>query len=199
MRKLLLEQEQVEIRCRPHARILIWPIFVGLCTIMAGSAALAKLQPGPFAEWAPGAGAWREPLLVVLVVSVVLLLLAYPARRVLRWAGTQYTLTNQRLLVRKGLFGKKLQKLVLAHAQEVRAVQNWRQRMVDSGDLQLLMHPDTVVTVAEIPHWSEFNKDTQYFWAMQVRASMQQTTHERDYAGEVGMNEKELRKLGRDH
>lgn len=199
MHKLMLEHEQVEIRCHPHSRTLVGPISVGLLVIMLGSAALAKLQPLTFAEWAPAAGPWRQPLVVVVVAAVCLLLLVYPIRRVLRWAGTKYTLTNQRLLVRQGLVGRKLQIHVLAHMQEVRAVQNWRQRMVGSGDLQLIAHPDTVVTVREIPHWNEFNKDAQQFWAKEFRASMQQTPQDRDYAWTVGMSEKELRKLGRDH
>ena len=54
MHKWLLAGEQVEIRCRPHARILIWPITVGLFIILWGSAALAKLQPEPFEDWAAG-------------------------------------------------------------------------------------------------------------------------------------------------
>lgn len=203
MRKLLLEHEQVEIRCRPHSRILLWPISVGLLTIMVGSAALAKLQADIFPEWAPNAWQWRDAMVIAVVAVVTLVLLAYPIRRVWRWAGTIYTLTNQRLLVRRGLVSRRLQILDLAQIHQMQPVQNWRQRMVGSGDLQLFfhadVHSDTVVTVPEIPYWSEFNKDAQQFWAKEFRASMQQTLRERDYAGVVGMSEKELRKLGRDH
>lgn len=203
MRKFLLEKEQVEIRCRPHSRILLWPISVGLLAIMVGSAALAKLQPDTFYAWAPGASQWRDVLVLSVVALVTLVLLAYPIRRVWRWAGTIYTLTNQRLLVRRGLVSRRLQILDLAQIHQMQPVQNWRQRMVGSGDLQLFfhsdIHSDKVVTVNEIPYWSEFNQDAQQFWAKEFRAYMQQTLRESDYAGVVGMSEKELRKLGRDH
>ncbi|MGN5734842.1 MULTISPECIES: PH domain-containing protein [Arthrobacter] len=199
MRKLLLEHEQVQISNRPHSRILLWPISVGLMAVMVGSAALEKLQPHTFSEWAPGAEPLREPLMVCVVVLVVLVWLFYPLRRVLRWTGTKYVLTNQRLLVRKGLMGRRFQVRALTQIKELRPVQNWRQRMVGSGDLELLMHPDTVVVIPEIPHWNEFIKDAQQFWATEFREPMQQTPRERDYAGVVGMSEKEQRKLGRDH
>ncbi|MHA7175661.1 PH domain-containing protein [Arthrobacter sp. Sr24] len=170
---------------------------------MVGSAALAKLQPTTFSQWAPEASQWREAMVFAVVAVVAFVVVAYPVRRVWRWAGTTYTLTNQRLLLRRGLVSRRLQILDLAQVHQMQPVQNWRQRMVGSGDLQLFfhsgIHSDNVVTVHEIPYWSEFNKDAQHFWAKEFRAVMQQTLRERDYAGVVGMNEKELRKLGRDH
>lgn len=199
MRNWLLEDEQVVIRCRPHSRILVWPITVGLLLVLVGSAALAKLQPVPFAGWAPGAGPWREPAIVLLVAVVVILELAYPVRRVLRWAWTRYILSNQRLLVRRGPWGRIEEIHVLEQVEEVRPVQNWRQRMVGSGDLQLHMFRGAMRTVAEVPVLKRFNGETQHVWTRVFRASIQQTSHQGDYAGEVGMTEKERRKLGRNN
>lgn len=202
MHKWLLEGEHVEICCRPHARILAWPITVGLLVILLGSAALAKLQPGPFSDWAPGMEPWREPALVLLVLGASLFLLLYPVRRVCRWAWTHYFLTSQRLLVRRGPFGRFTAIYTLEQIQEVRPVQKWRQKMAGSGDLQLHMYMGPMRTVAEVPSLTRFNEETHQAWTKVFRtsvASIQQTPQPGGYASEVGMREKGLRKLGRNH
>ena len=198
MRSWLQEGEQVEIRCRQHARILIWPVTVALVLVFAAAAGLAKLQPVPFSQWAYGAGAWREPAVVVLFAVGVFLLLAYPVRRVLRWVNTRYVLTNQRLLVRRGLFGRITEVHVLEQVRQVLPHQKWRQKMAGSGDIQLHMLAGYVRTVVEVPELKRFNEEIQKAWTAAFRAAIQQTPPEGDYASEVGMNEKELRKLGRD-
>lgn len=202
MHKWLLEGEQVEIRCRPHARILAWPITVGLLLIMLGSAALAKLQPGPYSKWAPDWETLREPAIVLLVAAVGLTLLLYPVRRVWRWNWTRYFLTSRRLLVRRGMLGRFIAVYTLEQVQEVRPVQKWRQKMVGSGDLQLHMYQGPVRLLHEVPELTRFNGETQQAWTKVFRTSMasiQQTPQPGDYAGEVRMREKGLRKLGRDN
>lgn len=202
MHKWLLAGEQVEIRCRPHARILIWPVTVGLMLILTGSAALARLQPIPYARWAPGYDWLREPALVLLVIVVGMTLLLYPVRRVWNWLWTRYFLTSQRLLVQKGMFRQFKAAYSWAQVQEVRPVQKWRQKMSGSGDLQLHLFGGLVRTVSEVPALTRFNGEAQHAWTKVLRQSVesiQQSPALGDYAGEVGITEKELRKLGRDH
>ncbi|MDO5753742.1 PH domain-containing protein [Arthrobacter sp.] len=199
MHNWLLEGEQVEIRCRQHSRILIWPITVALVLVYALFAGLAQLQAAPFSRWAPGAEAWRESAVMVLVAVGILVLLVYPVRRVVRWANTRYVLTNKRLLVRRGIFGRIKEAHVLEQVQQVVPVQRWRQKMVGSGDIQLHMLAGRVRTVSEVPQLKRFNEETQKAWTRVFRAAIQQTLRQGDYSGEVGMNEKELRELGRDY
>lgn len=202
MHKWLLPGEQVEIRCRPHARILIWPITVGMVLILSGSAALARLQPIPYARWAQGFDWLREPALVLLVTVVGLTLLLYPVRRVWSWAWTRYFLTSQRLLVQKGMFRQFKAIYPLAQVQEIRPMQKWRQKMSGSGNLQLHMFGGLVRTVHEVPALTRFNGEAQQAWTHVLRTpteSIQESPALGDYSGEVGIREKELRKLGRDH
>ncbi|WP_207344439.1 PH domain-containing protein [Arthrobacter sp. E3] len=199
MHNWLLEGEQVEIRCRQHARILIWPITVALVLVYAFFAGLAQLQAGPFSRWAPGADAWRESAVMVLLAIGIFVLLVYPVRRVLRWATTRYVLTNKRLLVRRGIFGRIKEAHAFEQVQQVVPVQKWRQKMVGSGDIQLQMLAGRVRTVTEVPELKRFNEETQKAWTRAFRAAIQQTLRQGDYSGEVGMNEKELRELGRDY
>ncbi|WP_269939451.1 PH domain-containing protein [Arthrobacter sp. HY1533] len=194
MRNWLLEGEQVELRCRPHARILVWPITAGLLAILAGSAALAKLQPVPYSQWAPDAAPLREPAMVLLVLLLGFFLLLYPVRRVLRWNFTRYILSNRRLMVRGGMLGRTRAEYLLENVQEVQPAQNWRQRMVGSGDLKLHLLGGTERTVAEVPELNRFNGETQKAWSVAFRAAQPA-----GYSGDDGTSEKELRKLGRDN
>ncbi|MFC8302232.1 PH domain-containing protein [Specibacter sp. NPDC057265] len=199
MHKWLLDGEQVEIKCRPHARVLIWPITVGLFIILWGSAGLAKLQPAPFDDWAAGAEPLRGPAIVLLLAVVAFLLVLYPLRRVLRWNSTRYVLTSRRLLVRRGLLQRSMESYFLEQLQEIRTVQSWRQRLVGSGDLQLFLLAGSVRTVPEVPFLRSFNSEAQQAWSLAARFPVQQTPRLGDYAGGENMSEKELRELGRNN
>lgn len=199
MHKWLLEGEQVEIRCRPHSRVLVWPITVGLFIILLGSAGLAKLQPGPFNDWAAGAEPLRGTAIVLLLAVVAFLLVLYPVRRILRWNSTRYVLTNQRLLVRRGMLQRSMETYFLEQIQEIRTVQSWRQRLVGSGDLQLYLILGSVRTVAEVPVLRRFNSEVQQAWSLASRRAVQQTPRQGDYSGVESMSEKELRELGRNN
>lgn len=199
MHKWLLDGEQVEIRCRPHARILVWPITVGLFIILLGSAGLAKLQPEPFAAWAAGAEPLRGTAVVLLLVVVGFLLVAYPVRAVVRWNFTRYVLTNKRLLVRRGMLQRSMETYFLEQVQEIRTVQSWRQRTVGSGDLLLYLVQGSMRRVREVPVLRRFNSEVQQAWSVASRMAVQQTPRQGDYAGTEGMSEKELRELGRNN
>ncbi len=207
MRKWLLDGEQVLLKCRPHARILVWPIAVGLLLVMAASAALAKLQPAQFAGWAPNASELRQPAIVLVLTAVVLLLVAYPLRRVARWATTSYVLTSQRVVVRRGRLRLLQEDYYLARVESVDMRQKLRQRMVGAGELDFHMTAGGVGTIHDVPHIVEFRNHTHRAWTHLFRSSIQQPPGPGYYADGVGldadgirrkMTRKELRKLGRD-
>lgn len=203
MRSWLVEGEQVSVKCRPHPRILVWPITVGLLLIVAASAALAKLQSAQFASWAPGAAQLREPAIVLLLTAVLLIEIAYPVRRVIRWANTRYVLTNQRLVIRRGNLRRSQDDFVLARVQSVDMRQKLRQRIVGAGELDFHMVTGGVRTVHDVPHIQEFKNYTHEAWMKLFRASFQPAPGQGYYAEEVDPSEsqsigKEQRKLGRE-
>ncbi|MGA7205743.1 MAG: PH domain-containing protein [Specibacter sp.] len=208
MRRWLADGEQVQSISRPHSRILIAPLSVGLLLVMGTSAALAKLQPGEYAGWAADFPQLREPAVVLLLTAVILVGIAYPLRRVIRWANTHYILTSQRLVVRRGGLRRRQEDHVLAQMQGMDVRQKVRQRMVGSGDLELHMANGSIRTVHEVPNIHAFRNYAQEQWMKLFRASLQQAPGLGYYAEDVDFEEagmieneigKELRKLGRDH
>ncbi|MGO4384991.1 PH domain-containing protein [Specibacter sp. RAF43] len=199
MRSWLADGEQLIVRCRPHPRMLVFPIAVGLLLVVAGSAALAWLQPGQFARWAPAGQAFRQPAIVLLLTVVLLVEAAYPLRRVVRWAGTKYLLTNQRMVVRQGLLRRRQQNYVFARVHHVGFRQKMRQRPVRAGELDFDMGPDGIRTIPDVPEIQQFVNFTHEAWTELFRASYQHPVMDAYYADGVGMTGKELRKLGRDH
>lgn len=204
MRRWLADGEQVLVQVRPHARILVVPVAVGLLLVMVTSAGLAKLQPAEYYQWAPDAMELREPAIVLLLTAVLLVEIAYPLRRVVRWANTRYILTSERVVIRRGNLRRRQEDCVLARVQSVDMHQKLRQRMVGAGELDFHMTSGGVRTVHDVPHIQAFRNETHAAWMKLFRASFQQAPGSGYYAEDVGADEddligKELRKLGRDH
>jgi hypothetical protein len=208
MRKWLADGEQVQCISRPHSRILVAPLAVGLLLVMGTSAALAKLQPAEYYGWAADFPQLREPAIVLLLTAMVLIQIAYPVRRVIRWANTRYVLTSQRLVVRRGTGRRHQEEHHLVQVQGMDVRQKIRQRMVGSGDLVLQMSNGSTRTVREVPNIHAFKNYANEQWMKLFRASFQQAPGPGYYAEDVDFEEdgmidneigKELRKLGRDH
>lgn len=218
MSRWLAEDEQVLLLVRPHARVLVWPVGVGLLLVMAASAALAKLQPAQYEQWASAAPALREPAIVLLCTAVLLVQVAYPLRRVVRWAGTRYVLTSQRMVVKEGGLGRRQADYALAGVQGIDMRQKPLQRLAGAGELDFHMVTGKVNTVHNVPHIVQFRTETHKAWMALFRASFQQAPGPGYYAVDVGhghlgtshndghhddagrhLSGKELRKLGRDH
>lgn len=207
MRNWLADGEQVLIRCRPHARILVWPVVVGLLVIMGAGAALARLQPVQYASWAADVPLLREPAIVLLVTLVLFIEILYPVRRALQWAGTRYILTSRRFVLRRGTLGRRSHECLLTQVHSIEMRQKLRQRPVGSGELDVHLQNGTRHTFHEVPCVDEFHAEVQTAWSQALRASFQQAPGPGYYAGQVGLgandddghlNGKELRKLGRD-
>lgn len=206
MRKRLLEGEQVLIACRPHSRILLWPLCVGFVLLVASAAALGRLQPAQYLSWAPSLPALREPAIVVLIAAFVVIEICYPLRRVLSWAATRYILTSHRIVVRSGSLGRRNTDYYFIDTLSLHMRQKLRQRMVGSGNLEVESASGAVHTVREIPFMGEFFAEAHSAWQSTLRGNPQQSPGFEYYSSRADfvpndpldpVNEKELRKLGR--
>ncbi|WP_240629649.1 PH domain-containing protein [Specibacter cremeus] len=143
--------EQLIVRTRPHPRVLVWPVIVGLLVVTGTALVLAWLQPGPFHRLAPNLMPARQPVLVLLLTVAGLLLVVVPLRRTLEWLRTRYLLTSVRLVVKRGWRVETEYPLAALAAIETR--RGLGQRLVGAGDLVLVRDfakPGTIRNVPEV-------------------------------------------------
>lgn len=185
MRKRLLKGEQVLLRSRPHSRVLLWPLAVGLLVIFAAAAALGRLQETQFQSWASDFPSLRQPAIVLLLTAVIVIEIIYPIRRLLSWEATRYILTNHRLVIRQGHLARRTTEFYLSETKSLLLKQKLRQRMVGSGDIQLEMLSGNLNTVSEVAFVAEFLAETQSAWRLALRGNVQQAQGFSYYSGEA--------------
>ncbi|SDT06171.1 PH domain-containing protein [Microlunatus soli] len=140
-RKLLGEDEHVEIHLRTHAKALILPA-VALILLGAAVGVGAALIPDEYAPIGP---------LVVVAIGVVLAvwwcLLPF-----LRWATTTYTVTNRRLITRSGILTKTGRDLPLLRINDVSYERSLLDRLLGCGTLQIQTAADQgVIVLDDVP------------------------------------------------
>jgi uncharacterized membrane protein YdbT with pleckstrin-like domain len=79
-------------------------------------------------------GVAHDPVLIVSLL-VVLLVLARFVRRYARWATTNMVLTNERLILRAGVFAKTGREIPLERINDLTYRQRFFERLIGAGDL----------------------------------------------------------------
>ncbi|MCY0905658.1 PH domain-containing protein [Arthrobacter sp. H14-L1] len=156
MRSWLAPGEQVIVQSRPQARALTGPAVAFILIPAAGGFALAWLSHGGLARLPSQTAAWQEPLAIAVVVLGIAALVLYPLRRFLRWAGTRYTLTSRRMVVRRGWLHRERQDIALASVRNLGTRQSALQRILRSGNITLDMGFDGSAAISDIPEVARF-------------------------------------------
>jgi uncharacterized membrane protein YdbT with pleckstrin-like domain len=123
---MLGEDEYVVIHTRTHGKALLLPVIV-LLVIGAAVGIGVALMPAPY--WPVG------PLVLAgvgLVLFIWLILVPW-----LRWWTTTYTLTNRRLITRRGILNKTGTDLPLNRIHEVSIERSLLDRMLGCGTLDV--------------------------------------------------------------
>jgi uncharacterized membrane protein YdbT with pleckstrin-like domain len=118
-KKYLNDGEEVILDLRPHWFLLFGPA-VGLVAALA----LAVWVSVRFGR------NWALPLAVVAVVALVLFL-----RRLAEWATTDFVLTTDRLIFRKGVVSRQGREIPLERLNDVSFQQSLFERIIGAGDL----------------------------------------------------------------
>jgi hypothetical protein len=118
----LARDEQVLLRLRPHWRVLVGAVvWAMLLAAIAGAAAAALEAPWVWVVVAGAGLAWLGP----------------GARPTWRWWTTQIVVTDQRLLVRRGLVGGSRIEVLLDRVLDVGVARTLGQRLLGSGTVVL--------------------------------------------------------------
>lgn len=145
MRLRLADDEWVIIKTRAHRRVLNRPAVVFIVVAALTAFAMGTLTRQDL----PQAVLDTVPLLQVVVPIVgAVLVLAWCVIPLLRWRRTIVFLTNQRIVVRRGITAKNQWELPLAFVQTLRTSQKLLERGSGSGALVL----DTAHGPVRLPH-----------------------------------------------
>ncbi|NOY55315.1 MAG: PH domain-containing protein [Actinobacteria bacterium] len=118
--RLLSSGERVDLAFRPHWKQLIWPVFVSVIALVGVIVIAVRAE-----------GAWMWVGLAV-VVAIWLVLFA---PRFTQWFFTHYIITNERLIVRRGMFSRHGKEIPLEVMNDATFTQTFWERLLRSGDL----------------------------------------------------------------
>ena len=119
-RRLLVEGEELVLDLRPHPVALVLPIIVTVLTVGVGIWLLTI---------ANGTVGW------IVMAAIVVVLIAYPVRRLTDWLTSHFVVTSDRIIHRQGLIAKSSMEIPLEAINDVRFEQGVFDRLVGAGTL----------------------------------------------------------------
>jgi membrane protein YdbS with pleckstrin-like domain len=121
-KKLLNPGEQVAVDVVPHWKYMARPVLL-VAIVLAGAIVALQYQLPRWAELAVAG---------VMVVSLLWLLGRY-----LRWATTSFVVTNQRLILRKGVLRRSGREILIDRLTDITYKQTLTDRLLRCGDILL--------------------------------------------------------------
>lgn len=140
-RKLLGDGEREILHVRTHAKALIWPAVLLIVLAALTGAGIALLP----SSWSPVGS-------VVLVAVALLAVIIWVLLPFLRWRTTTYTLTNRRIITRRGILNKRGHDLPLIRINDVSYDHSLIDRMMGCGTLRIKTASDhTPLVLPDVP------------------------------------------------
>ncbi len=142
-RRLLNADESVVVSTRTHGKALLGPLLV---LILLASVA------GVLGTFTSGAGK-AQPLLVAVIWGVAAVAaLFWVVRPFLDWLTTTYTVTDQRLITRRGVLSRRGHDIPLSRISDVAYERGLLDRMLGCGTLLVSVASEQRVVLHDIPH-----------------------------------------------
>lgn len=123
-RKLLNDGEEIKLDLRPHWHYLLLPLISLVAAVAVGLLVIFGMDDGNVRK---GIG--------VVVGIVVLLCLVWFVQKYVKWATTNFVLTGDRVISRKGVFAKSGIEIPLERINTVTFNQRVIERLLGCGDL----------------------------------------------------------------
>jgi uncharacterized membrane protein YdbT with pleckstrin-like domain len=121
---VLTKDEQVVLHLHPHWKALILPVFWLVLTVVAVAAAWILLD-------------WDRVLLLVLSGIGLVAIVPLTVLPWLRWRMTSYVFTNERVIVREGVFARSGRDIPLGRVNDVSFSHSLSERMLGCGTLTI--------------------------------------------------------------
>ncbi len=135
--KLLSEDEEVVVDVRPHWLFLFGPAVLSALAVVVAVAVVLEFPTAPL------------PVGYVLAAMVAVPLL-WLLTRILRWLGISLVFTTQRVIYRRGVFGRDFIQLRLSRITEVHSAQSLWERLVGSGRLVMEVSAEDPLVVGHV-------------------------------------------------
>ena len=139
--KLLSENERIILHMHEHVKRLIPNIAAGIVMIVLAVAGFVYMPD----SWKP-AGTWT--LLVLLLVGLVVFV-GWPW---LKWITDTYTVTNRRIITRRGIFTKTGHDIPLSRISNVAYERDLIDRFFKAGTLELQTSADEPLYLRDVPN-----------------------------------------------
>jgi len=121
----LADGEHVVLDLHPHGKRLVVPAMV-----LIGTSALAS-----YTAAALPASDQRTQLRLGIALLALLVVLRWSVWPFLRWLTTTYAVTNRRVIVRRGVFGRSSRDVPLSRVDDVTVERSLPQRLLGCGTL----------------------------------------------------------------
>lgn len=136
-----LGADEVEVlHLRTHGKALVGPVLVLLVTAVLVGIAVAAAPP----DWQPWANWTLFGLGGVIVIAWVLL-------PYLRWLTTTYTVTDRRIITRRGIINRSGHDLPLSRINNVTYERDLLDRILGCGTLRLTTAAEAPVALHDVP------------------------------------------------
>ncbi|WP_017934797.1 PH domain-containing protein [Nocardioides sp. Iso805N] len=143
--KLLNDGEHVVVSTRTHPKALILPLLVLVVLLAIGVAALVVVD--------------SRPTHGVVWVLVMIGAIWFFVRPLVVWASATYTVTNRRLITRRGVITRRGHDIPLSRISDVEYEMGPIDRMLGCGTLKISdASTDGEVTLFDIPHVEDFQR-----------------------------------------
>ncbi|WP_345628868.1 PH domain-containing protein [Rugosimonospora acidiphila] len=140
---VLTKDEHVEIHLHPHWKAMVRPVLVLVVVIIGIGAAWFYLPDE----------SWSSVALVVLGVVGLILVLWLTVWPWMKWRTTHYVFTNERVIMREGVFSRNGRDIPLGRVNDVSFHHTFFERMLGCGTLVIESAGERgQVVLKEIPH-----------------------------------------------
>lgn len=139
-RDQLGRDERVVVSMRTHGKVLIWPAVILIVSSSLLGLAIALLPP----DWRP----WGTYAAVGLYAVVFVLAVLLPF---LRWLTSTYTITDRRIVTRRGIVNKTGHDLPLRRINNVNYERSVTDRLLGCGTLILETAAGQPLTLPDVP------------------------------------------------
>jgi uncharacterized membrane protein YdbT with pleckstrin-like domain len=124
---VLTKDEHVEIHLHPHWKAMVRPVLVGAVLIAAVIVAWIFL---------PTAG-WSTPVLLAVGAIALVLFCVFTVWPWLKWRTTHYVFTNERVIMRHGVFSREGRDIPLNRINDVSFQHSFFERLLGCGTLTI--------------------------------------------------------------